>query len=101
MYVVDRDFGFAPNPFHGYCTLATCKPGIRKGAEVGDWVIGIGGSRLNATGRCIFAMRVGRKITFNEYWENLEYLDKKPIRIGSRRMMVGDNIYHYDASVRA
>src|SRR5712671_5339411 len=30
-YVVARDFGFAPNPFFGVCTLATCKPDIRKG----------------------------------------------------------------------
>src|SRR5437016_3976950 len=70
IYVVDRDFGFAPNPFHGICTLATCKPGIRKMASVGDWVIGLGGGRLKARGRCIFAMRVSRKLTFNEYWSN-------------------------------
>ena len=73
IYVVDRDFGFAPNPYHGCCTLATCKPGIRNGAEVGDWVVGMGGSRLEATGRCVFAMRVTRKITFNEYWSSLEF----------------------------
>ncbi len=93
IYVVDRDFGFAPNPFHGICTLATCKPGIRNTAKAGDWVVGMGGSRLNATGRCVFAMRVTEKITFNEYWSNPIYFDKKPIRNGSFRMMVGDNIY--------
>ena len=96
MYVVARDFGFAPNPFHGYCTLATCKPRIRNKAEVKDWVIGMGGSRLRATGRCIFAMCITEKLTFNEYWENSTYLDKKPIRNGSRKMMVGDNIYQFD-----
>jgi hypothetical protein len=41
-YVVARDYGFAPNPFHRHCTLATCKPGIRARAAVGDWVIGTG-----------------------------------------------------------
>jgi len=92
--VVDRDFGFAPNPFHGYCTLATCKHRIRNTAQVNDWVIGMGGSRLNATGRCIFAMRITKKITFNEYSENPIFRDKKPVRNGSRKMMVGDNIYH-------
>jgi hypothetical protein len=97
MYVVDRDFGFAPNPFHGYCTLATCKPRIRNKAEVKDWVIGMGGSRLRATGRCIFAMCITEKLTFNKYWEDSIYLDKKPIRNGSRKMMVGDNIYQFDA----
>jgi len=98
MYVVARDFGFAPNPFHGYCTLATCKPRIRNRAKVGDWVIGMGGSRLQATGQCMYAMCITEKIIFNEYWENLIYLDKKPIRNGSRKMMVGDNIYHFDTA---
>jgi len=94
VYVVDRDFGFAPNPFHRICTLATCKPRIRRAATTGDWVIGMGGNRLNATGRCIFAMRVTRKIDFNTYWAEMEYRDKKPVRNGSQKMMVGDNIYH-------
>lgn len=101
IYVVDRDFGFAPNPFHGYCTLATCKPGIRNGAEVGDWVIGMGGSRLGATGRCVFAMRVTEAITFNQYWTDAAYRDKRPVRNGSRKMMVGDNIYFCDPATRA
>lgn len=100
IYVVARDFGFAPNPFHGYCTLATCKPGIRHKAGLDDWVIEMGGTRLKASGRCIFAMRVTQKITFNEYWTNLAYLDKKPVRNGSRIMMVGDNIYHFDSEGR-
>lgn len=94
LYVVDRDFGFAPNPFHSFCTLATCKPGIRRSAQIGDWVIGIGGSRLNATGRCIFAIRVEECLTFDDYWSDSRFLAKRPIRNGSRRMMVGDNIYH-------
>ncbi|MEH2062331.1 MAG: hypothetical protein V7K50_08630 [Nostoc sp.] len=98
MYVVDRDFGFAPNPFHGYCTLATCKWKIRNSAEVEDWVIGMGGSTLKATGKCIFAMRVTEKITFNEYWTIPTFLDKKPVRNGSQKMMVGDNIYYHDSS---
>jgi|SRR6185312_2147884 len=97
IYVVDRDFGFAPNPYHRLCTLATCKPRIRNVAKIGDWVIGVGGSRIKAAGRCIFAMQITRKVTFNEYWENPEFNDKKPIRNGSKKMMVGDNIYHYDS----
>lgn len=98
IYVVARDFGFAPNPFHGCCSLATCKPKIRSKAEIGDWIIGFGGSRLKAAGRCIFAMQITEKITFDEYWSNPMYIDKKPIRNGSQRMMVGDNIYHYDSA---
>src|SRR6266568_901004 len=94
MYVVDRDFGFAPNPFHGACTLATCKPPIRNGARINDWVIGMGGGRLRATGRCVYGMKVTETLTFNEYWETPAYFDKRPVRNGSKVMMLGDNIYH-------
>lgn len=96
MYVVARDFGFAPNPFHGVCTLATCKPVIRRTAQTGDWIIGMGGSKLNAVGRCIFAMQVTDAMTFEEYWTNPTFRDKRPVRNGSRKMMVGDNIYYRD-----
>lgn len=94
VYVVDRDFGFAPNPFSGMCTLATCKPVIRRVAKKDDWIIGMGGSRLKATGRCIFAMRISDLITFDEYWNNPIYHEKKPARNGSKKIIVGDNIYH-------
>lgn len=93
MYVVDRDFGFAPNPFHGLCTLATCKPVTRRVAKVGDWVVGMGGGRLKATGKCVFAMKVSQLETFDSYWSNPIYKDKKPLRNGSKKMIVGDNIY--------
>lgn len=95
MYVIDRDFGFAPNPFHGFCSLATCKPNIRNTSKIDDWVIGVGGSRLKAKGKCIFAMKITNKITFNEYWTNPEFKDKKPVRNGSKKMLLGDNIYFY------
>jgi hypothetical protein len=96
IYVVDRDFGFAPNPFHGSCTLATCKSVIRKTASVGDWVFGLGGRNLKATGKCIYAMKVTQKLTYNDYWLDPTFLDKRPVRNGSKTMMLGDNIYYYD-----
>lgn len=94
LYVVDRDFGFAPNPFHGYCTLATCKPKIRKHAQIGDWIMGVGGRRLSATGKCVFLLKVSEILTFNDYWTDIRFQKKKPLRNGSLVMMVGDNIYH-------
>ncbi|TAY27683.1 hypothetical protein ELH93_28565 (plasmid) [Rhizobium leguminosarum] len=97
MYVVARDFGFAPNPFHGYCTLATCKPRTRSVAQVGDWIIGMGGGQLGAVGRCIFAMQVSQVMSFNEYWDSPNFLSKRPVRNGSRCMMLGDNIYNRDS----
>ena len=99
IYVVDRDFGFAPNPFHGLCTLATCKPAIRNTAKVDDWIFGIGGSKLKATGRCVFAMKVTRKVTFNQYWNDEEFASKKPVRNGSKKMTMGDNIYVQNADL--
>lgn len=97
MYVVARDFGFAPNPFHGVCTLATCKPKIRGVAKVGDWVLGMGGGELGATGKCIYFMQVTGTMSFNEYWADPDYQSKRPARNGSRVAMLGDNIYHRDA----
>lgn len=100
VYVVTRDFGFAPNPFHGYCTLATCKPRIRGSAEIGDWVMGVGGVRLKARGKCVYLMKVTEKMTFDDYWRDSRFGVKKPLRNGSAVMMVGDNIYHRDAGNR-
>lgn len=88
IYVVARDFGFAPNPFHGCCSLATCKPDIRRSADLGDWVMGVGGSRLKATGRCIYLMEVTEVTTYDQYWNDERFLVKRPLRNGSSVMMV-------------
>ncbi len=63
-------------------------------AKEDDWVIGMGGAKLGAVGRCIFAMQVTEALTFDDYWVNPRYKDKRPVRNGSRTMMLGDNIYH-------
>jgi hypothetical protein len=95
-YKIPRDYGFAPNPFYGFCSLATCKPDIRRSAVVGDWVLGFGalsnGNKI--AGKLIFAMKVDKKITFDEYWLSEEFQCKKPIINGSLKQNYGDNIYH-------
>jgi hypothetical protein len=93
-YVVARDFGFAPNPFHGVCTLATCKPRIRKDASLGDWVIGTGSASRKRAGFLVFAMKVEETLTFDDYWKDEHYLLKRPNLRGSKKMAFGDNIYH-------
>lgn len=95
-YVIPRDFGFAPNPFYGYCTLATCKPKIRKSASVGDWVIGTGPKPKKLDGKIIFAMQISEKLSFNQYWHDGRFKWKKPFFNGSLKQTYGDNIYHYD-----
>lgn len=95
-YKVARDYGFAPNPFGKYCTLATCKPGIRKHAVVGDWVIGTGTRKYKNENSLIYAMKVDEKISFNQYWHDQRFQYKKPIFNGSLKQAFGDNIYYFD-----
>lgn len=95
-YVVARDFGFAPNPFHGVCTLATCKPRIRRAAQMGDWVIGTGSKRHGRQRQLVYAMKVAEVLTFDEYWNAPRFECKKPNLSGSRKQAFGDNIYHTD-----
>lgn len=96
VYVVVHDSGFAPNPFHGYCTLATCKPRIRRGAEVEDWVMGLGSVRNAQAGKLIYAMRVDEAMSFNDYWNDPRFQKKKTERSGSQKSECGDNIYYSD-----
>ncbi len=94
-YIVARDFGFAPNPFFGFCTLATCKPKIRAGASVGDWIVGTGAkTRYDIAGRLIYAMQVDEVLDFDSYWNDPRFIRKRPNLNGSLKMIYGDNIYH-------
>lgn len=95
-YVVARDYGFAPNPFFGMCTLACCKPLIRKAANIGDWVVGTGSKQKNRRYLLVYAMRVSGTMTFNEYWEDDRFQRKKPNLRGSKKQAFGDNIYFKD-----
>ena len=94
-YVVRYDSGFAPNPFYSYCTLATCKPSIRRSANVGDWVVGSGSNdrSVRRGGHLVYAMRVTEAMTFDEYGRDPRFESKKPYRNGSRKQSCGDNIY--------
>lgn len=93
-YVVARDFGFAPNPFEGFCTLATCKPQIRKMATVDDLVIGTGSAERKRAGYLVYIMRVTEVSTFDSYWHDIRFVGKKPNMRGSKKQAFGDNIYH-------
>lgn len=89
-YIVTHDTGFAPNPFFGYCTLACCKPAIRRTANVGDWIVGL---TPRADGnRIVFFMRVDEVLTFESYWRDPRFSQKKP-RLDETVAKNGDNIY--------
>lgn len=93
-YVVARDFGFAPNPFGGVCTLATCKPEIRQHAAVGDWIAGLASASDSRVTSLVYVMRVDEILTYDTYWTDPRFQTKKPSRGGSVKQLFGDNIYH-------
>lgn len=121
-YTMTHDTGFAPNPYHGVLTLATCKPLIRKYAKEGYWISGWTGNAVhnkqgkidkNGAGRLIYLAKVSEKLCFKEYWE--KYPEKRPMEIDDKsqhrktgcgcstnvndydnRIDCGDNIYRPD-----
>ena len=97
-YVVLHDFGFAPNPFGGVCTLATCKPQIRRTARAGDWIVGTGSAQKSLGGRLVYAMHVSESLTFNDYWIDPRFAAKVPRTDGALKHVYGGNIYHQDQS---
>jgi len=89
-YVVVSDSGFAPNPFHGTCTLASCKPLIRRSAKSGDLIVGMS-SRCE---RVVYAMRVGSVLGFDAYWSDAKAAAKRPMMTTNKvRDRCGDNFY--------
>lgn len=105
-YIIRHDSGLAPNPFWDVLTLNVCKPKIRAKAEEGDWIIGTGsknvkrkdGRVVDFSGKLVFAMRVSKKITMQEYddfckkglTKKIPYLNRRDWRI-----IIGDSIYDY------
>ncbi len=64
-YIVAHDGGNAPNPFHGTCTLAICKPKIRSTAKVGDIIVGLDhGKNSN---RIVYCMKVSHIFSWADY----------------------------------
>ncbi len=99
--------GAAPNPFWGVCTPAICKPGIRRSAIEGDWIVGLGSADSpigNISHSAMYVMRVTRRPhTMEEYdrlcreslpgkipdWDNPDF-----------RRRAGDCIYGYSSRSR-
>ncbi|OGQ52269.1 MAG: hypothetical protein A2W66_06305, partial [Deltaproteobacteria bacterium RIFCSPLOWO2_02_56_12] len=117
-YVVEHDNGFAPNPFHNYCTLAHCKfshDGMRKNivelATKDDWIVGTGGANLYKSaghGRIVYAMKVTDIKTLTEYFHERGFEAKKPknasdwqadnrkeLLAAGRRVLISDYFYYF------
>lgn len=92
------DKGFAPNPFGCSLTLATCKPGIRNAARVGDWVAGFTSKSLAGhdvgSERLVYLMRVAEKLLLRDYFRDPRFRDKIPdMGADGPEAKAGDNIY--------
>jgi hypothetical protein len=93
VYIVPVDDGAAPNPYGGVCTLAICKPNLRKIAKQGDWIIG-----LNSEFKLIYTMKITTVITMKEYdsytKENLAI--KIPNKTSKNiEEQMGDSVYDF------
>ena len=87
-YVVAHDTGAAPNVEGGYCTLAICKPVIRRGANPGDWVVGLW--PVPNRYRVTFFLQIADAIPIGDYWNDDRFQHKKP-----GRSKTPDNIYRH------
>ncbi|MBD1805245.1 hypothetical protein H6F98_07250 [Microcoleus sp. FACHB-SPT15] len=100
-YCLRYDDGAAPNPFWELCTLAICKPAIRRAANIGDWVVGLGSAHSpigNISSCIVYTMQVTDKMTQQEYDEFCRV--HSPYKIpkwNSQKFehRVGDCIYDY------
>lgn len=106
-YKMTHDSGFAPNPFHGVLTLATCKPKIRACRRPGDWVAGFASQKLvdSAARRgvtiprdgLVYLMQIGEVLPMHAYFEDSRFAHKRPPRESSDAVaLCGDNIYYHD-----
>jgi len=99
-YKMTHDNGFAPNPFWGVLTLATCKPRIRsaKTKNKGDWIAGFTSQELcgDIVGkeRLLYLMQIDEKIAFADYFTDPRFKFKIS-KLGESQCIykAGDNIY--------
>ena len=100
-YIIEHDWGFAPNPFWGVCTLATCKPQIRKSARIGDVIFGVTKKSVSYPRKIIYWMKVDKIMNIDEYYKDNKLKVKRANLRGSIMQCYGDNIYYTkDGEVR-
>jgi hypothetical protein len=83
------------------CSLAICKPGIRRVAKSDDWVAALGSKNApsgDLSGRLVYAMRVEKVLSLKDY--DQQAISNWPHRIPNVRSAdlserLGDCIYDY------
>ena len=106
-YVVDHDYGFAPNPYDDMCTLVHCKFGgwdrrrnIVELVERGDWILGSGGSSRESAGngRIIYLMRVDEILPFAKFLADHRFQgreDHLDLGNGNVRALVSHHYFYF------
>lgn len=89
-YRIIHEVGFAPNVTGSVLTLATCKPVVRRNANIGDYVLGLLPAAFNYAPA--FLAVVTDKISMQQYWDAPEWMFKKP-HMNSVEGLYGDNAY--------
>jgi len=82
-YILAHDSGRAPCVDQNLITLATCKPLIRRGARVGDWIAAFM-PRPHERGELVYAGRVA------DVLEWMEYTNRYPERIDAVYNVLAD-----------
>ena len=82
-YVVARDYGFAPNPFLGVCTLATCKP---KSAP--PWELGFFDGYAGRVGVIPITRAQEESFKGEEYLSLYPYVDRAPVKGGEDKLWI-------------
>jgi hypothetical protein len=99
-YKVAGDSGSAPNPYFGLCTLAICKPRIRKYAVRGDIVVGFGcksNTDPEEEFRVVYAMQVEEVLPWRAYIDRCHAdIQGKIPAAKSLERYAGDCIYVLD-----
>ena len=94
-YIVKSDKGLAPNPFWDYCTLALCTPNhMNVHIYPDDWIAGF--TDRKSGNELVYCMKVDEVLNLDEYYCDNRFQCKKPVRNGTAKQQVGDNIYYRD-----
>ena len=107
VYVMTKDDGSAPNPFHGVCTLGLCMPMTRSAAQAGDYVVGLAGKCLReevgGDWRIIYAMQVSKAMTFEKYRLCPRFRDKEDnvghAVKGTDRVLIGEKFAYWGRKI--
>lgn len=90
-YIVSYDHGNAPNPDFNICTLAICKPVIRRCAKVGDIVLGLSPKRMG--NHIVYCMVIDEIVEWQDYYQRCKNSTDLNHRIPTDKSHNGDCIW--------